>query len=322
MKTRVLKFLKENRNKYISGQQISEQLGVTRAAVWKYIKSLKNDGYVIESSTKNGYMLTGCPDILTQEELSDQLRTDFTGRKIIHYGNTESTNKNARELAENGEPEGTAVTSETQYGGRGRMGRSWYSGSGRGIWMSVILRPGTGFSAVPLITLCACAAVVTAASEYTGRALVKWPNDVYLNGGKFCGVLTQLSGEPGMIDYAILGIGININQRREDFPENLRTRATSLYMETGKEISRRKFACNMLNEFEKCYLELKNKKSAARALSICRGHSLTIGRKISIYENKKEITAKAVGISDDGSLAVLPDGCEDVRMISREVKLL
>jgi birA, biotin-[acetyl-CoA-carboxylase] ligase region len=251
MKSEILAILKENMNTFVSGQEISNQLGITRAAVWKYIKQLQGEGYLIESAPKNGYRLQNCPDILTYDELKEYLKTDFIGRRIMHFDSIDSTNRKARELAEAGEPEGTVVIAEEQTRGKGKIGREWYSQARKGIWMSIILRPSIALSSVPLFTQIACAAVGKALRGFTAGAQIKQPNDILLNGKKFCGVLIESSGEVDRTDYIVLGIGINVNQDEIDFPDRLRSTATSLKMETQKPISRQILTSEIFNEFEK-----------------------------------------------------------------------
>ncbi len=303
MKSEILAILKKNRDSFVSGEEISRLFGITRAAVWKIVRQLESQGYLIESVPNNGYKLKGCPDILTSDEIGEYLRTGFIGRKIVHLDSVDSTNRKAKELAEAGEAEGTVVVSEAQTSGKGKAGRNWASEAYRGIWMSVILRPAMELTSLPLMTQIACAAVGKAV-EGLVPVQVKWPNDVLIGGKKFCGVLTESSGEVDQVDYIILGVGINVNQGADDFPEALRERATSLKIETQKQISRQKLMCEILNTLEEYYVSLIKQGDAEGALAFCRERSSIIGRQILLKRNGREIRAKAVGINREGQLTI------------------
>lgn len=319
MKERILSFLKQNSGRYVSGQEISDKLGVTRAAVWKHIKRLADEGYIIESAPRNGYKLIRCPDILTSDELI--LNTDFIGKKIIHYHSLGSTNTIARELAENGEPEGTVVVAEEQYAGKGRAGRKWFSQNRLGIWMSIVVRPDVPLRYVPVITQIACAAVGIIVKNISGNVQVKWPNDIYLNNKKICGILTQTSGETDRIDYIVLGIGINVNESLTDFPEEIREKASSLRLETGKILSRKQILCDVLEKFEMLYLEYKRSHSAAQAINFCRHNSFIIGRTIEAEIDNKIITAKAIDISNHGELILRTENGEILKAVSDSFRI-
>lgn len=258
MKEKILEILKENRDSFVSGQEISNKLGITRAAVWKHIKRLENDGYKIESMSKNGYKLVYCPDVLTYEEIKDTLKSKIIGQRIVHFDTLGSTSEKARELAECGEKEGTIIIAEEQSDGRGRIGRKWFSQNRLGIWMSVILRPGIRMNEVPLVTGLACEAVAASIRKFAENVEIKWPNDIFLNGKKLCGILTQASGETDMVDYIIVGIGINVNETIDDFPDEIKDKATSIMLETGKVVSRKQLLCNVISEFDGLYCKFKN----------------------------------------------------------------
>lgn len=275
MKDKILEILRQNSGSFVSGQDISVKLGITRAGVWKYIKKLQSEGYMIESVSKNGYKLIKCADTLTFEEIKDNLKTEIIGQKLIHYNVVDSTNIKAKELAENGEDEGTIVVSESQTSGKGRKGRKWLSNDEKGICMSLILRPDIDLLSVPVITKIGCAAVGNAIAKYTNNVKIKWPNDVFIGGKKVCGILTESSGEIDKVNYVILGIGINVNQDKSDFSE-LADIATSIRVETGKNISRKLFFCGVLKEFEKMYFEFKNSGNAETALEFCRKYGVVI----------------------------------------------
>ena len=311
MRAEVLALLKQNQDGYLSGQVISERLGVTRAAVWKTIKQLQNEGYGIASMTKNGYRLTECPDLLTAEELSPLLSSRILGRRIVHFDTTVSTNLEARKLAEAGEPEGTVVLAEEQTGGRGKLGRPWASPPRLGIWMSVLLRPPLDMTAGSLLTLAGCAAVWRALSPLTADVYIKWPNDVLLHGRKLCGILTESCGELDHMDYLILGIGVNVNQTAADFPADLQKNASSLRIALGKALSRQKLTAAILAELEACLHSLQNEDGAHELCRFCWEHT-RLPQQPLLCRRNSQVPVQILGFSDAGQLLVqYPDGHRD-----------
>lgn len=238
MKRKILTMLRQN-NEYISGQQICEELGVSRTAVWKAVNGLKNDGYVIEAVQNKGYHLLEAPDVLTEAEIGS-LRTDkWKDAPVYAYAETDSTNIQAAHFAEDGAPEGTLVVADVQKSGKGRRGRKWETPTGVSIAMSFVLRPAFGPDKASMLTLLAALAGCRAVQELTGECpMIKWPNDLVLNRKKICGILTEMAFEEDYIRQVVVGIGFNVSQ--EQFPEELKDKATSLYLETGKHFSRAK----------------------------------------------------------------------------------
>lgn len=322
MKSEILAILKENSSSFVSGQDVSQKFGITRAAVWKYIKQLQNEGYVIESVSKNGYRLINCPDILTSDEIAGYLRTAYIGRRILHYDSIDSTNNKARELAEKGEPEGTVVVSESQTKGKGKTGRQWYSEAYKGIWMSIILRPDIAMSSVNLITQIGCAAVGAAVESFADAVQIKWPNDVLIHGKKFCGILTESSGEMDETDYVIPGIGINVNQSEDEFPEELISKATSLKIELKREIIRQKLISDILNEFEMRYNRIKQHENMDEALDYCRKHSNLIGKTILLARNGRKLKAQVMELNNQGQLSIRYEDGTTENIIAGEISVL
>lgn len=321
MKEEIIKLLKENENNFISGEKISESIGVTRAAVWKYIKAIKEEGYEIESVSRKGYKLTSSPDLLTFEEISPNLKTRFIGRNFVHLDTIDSTNNEAKKLAIDGSPEGTLVISEEQTMGRGRLGRNWVSPKHKGIWMSLILRPEINPIQVSKITQVAAAAVCMALIEMGIRTLIKWPNDIVLNDKKVCGILTEMSGELNRVNYVIVGIGINANIDKDEFPEDLKPIASSLKIEIGNYIKRKELVRRILNNFEELYEELINEETIKKSIEICKDNSALIGKEIKIIEKGKETRARALSLNEDGKLIVqYKDGKVD-ELISGEISV-
>lgn len=304
METEILEILKSNPGDYVSGQYISGRLGVTRAAVWKEITKLKEAGYDITSSTKKGYILNSCPDILTYEEVKQDLTTKTIGRRIIHLQKTASTNDYAKQLAAHGEAEGTVVAAEGQEAGRGRMGREWYSPEGRGIYFTLILRPDIELASAALLTQISAAAVGLALENLGLIPLVKWPNDIFLGNRKVCGILTEVSGEINCLNDMVIGIGLNVNNETGDFSDEALARASSLKLESGRTFRRSTLLAGILNHFEPLYYGFLKKGSAEESLDYCRRHSLTDGRRITVVNSAGRTSAKVTGLNDKGQLMV------------------
>ncbi|WEG14975.1 biotin--[acetyl-CoA-carboxylase] ligase [Pullulanibacillus sp. KACC 23026] len=246
--------LLKNQDTHISGQAISEQLGVSRTAVWKQIQGLIELGYEIESVQKLGYRLIRTPDVLTEAEIEDQLETEFLGRSLHIHESIPSTQKLAHYLAEDKAVHGTVILAEEQTGGRGRLGRTWHSPKGTGIWMSLILRPDLPIHKTPQLTLLAAVCVARAVQKVTGVTLeIKWPNDLLYKERKLVGILTELQAEEGTVKSVIIGIGMNVNTTRDQVPEDIASIATSLKQILGHSVSRPALVAAILNELESLY---------------------------------------------------------------------
>lgn len=309
MKNEVLKILKNNIDSYTSGEDLSRILGVSRTSIWKYISSLKKEGYEFDSSTKLGYRLTKCPDILTFNEVEKFLSTSFIGRNYIHFNSIDSTNTKAKDLAKKGSPNGTVVICEEQSNGRGRLGRSWFSPKGKGLYFSIILRPNLSPLDISKLTLVGGAAVWKALSSLNIGSAIKWPNDIFINNRKVSGILTEISGELNQINYAVMGIGINVNTLKSEIPEDLREIATSLLIETNEIIDRKVLLSEILNIFERLYIDFVNSGSLKESLQICRENSLVLNKTVNCISTRESFTAKAKDINDNGELIVeLSDG--------------
>lgn len=321
MKEEILKLLKENGDSFISGQEISEQLGVSRTAIWKYINLIKEQGYEIESVSKKGYRLIASPDILTYEEVEPLLKTKFIGRKIMYFNSIDSTNNKARELASSGEADGTVVISEEQTLGKGRLGRNFISPKRKGIWMSIILRPEIDPISASLITQIAAAAVNMGASEINIKTGIKWPNDIIINNKKVCGILTEMNAELTNINYVILGIGINVNVDKEEFTDEVKEVATSFKIETGQSISRKELLARILNNFEILYEDFIVSNNIEKTIKICRENSVLIGNEINVIKRGSTVKARALNISDEGLLVVQYEDGRAESLISGEVSI-
>ena len=321
MKDKILHLLKEGEKNFISGQGISDNLGVSRTAIWKYINVLKEEGYQIESISKKGYKLISSPDLLSFEEVNENLNTKYIGKNLMYFQTIDSTNNKAKELALSGSPSGTVVISEEQTLGRGRLGRSWVSPKYKGIWLSIILKPDTAPMNVPKITQVGAAAVIKALNELDIKAYVKWSNDIVLNNKKICGILTEMSGELNKVNYVVMGIGINVNIDGEDFPDELKDTATSISSEVGRYIKRKELVSSLLNNFEILYDEFEREESVKTSVNICKENSILIGKEVKIINRGKESICKAVDLNDEGELLVQYADGRLEKVISGEVSV-
>jgi BirA family transcriptional regulator, biotin operon repressor / biotin---[acetyl-CoA-carboxylase] ligase len=321
MKNRIISLLKENNKDYVSGELISKQLGISRAAIWKYINLLKEEGYKIESSSRKGYKISSCPDILSSPEIIPLLNTKSIGLNIIHFDTINSTNIKAKELASSDEFDGTIVVSEEQTSGKGRLGRTWISPKSKGIWMSIILKPPIDPINASRVTLVAAAAVFNAMQDLQIPALIKWPNDIVLNNKKVCGILTEMSAELNRIHYLVIGIGINVNTYADEFPEEIKDIATSIKAETNNHIDRKTLLAGIINHFEPLYNELINFNNISESIDICRKNSIFLGKKVKIIKSGKEYTVKALDINHEGQLIVEHEDGTEETIFSGEVSM-
>lgn len=318
MKNKIIELLLNEEYEFISGEELAKILGMSRAGVWKHIKSLKEEGYNIESVNKKGYRLVEKPnDILTYQNIAHQLDTKYIGNNIIHFNTIDSTNDYAKKIA-NGEKDGAIVISEEQTKGKGRLGRNWDSKANEGIWMSIILKPNMIPYKAPFITLIAGASIVRALNNLNVKATIKWPNDIILNNKKICGILTELSSEIERINYIVLGIGINV--KTMEFSQEICNIATSLYKE-GYIISRVDLVRNILEEFEKLYDDYIENDSKVNTMNICREYSAIIGKEIYIINGEDKEMVTCLDINSNGNLLIKNSKDEIREIMSGEVSI-
>lgn len=321
MRNEILKLLKKNNEDFLSGQYISDNLGVTRSAIWKHMKLLKEEGYEIEAVSNKGYRLVSSPDLLTLEEIEPYLTSSVIGRKIIHFDTIGSTNIEAKKNSDEEDAHGTVVISEEQVSGRGRLGRQWVSPKYKGIWMSIILKPDLSPMDAVKLTQIAAAAVALASAELGIKALVKWPNDIVVNHKKVCGILTEMNAELTKIHYVIVGIGINVNIDDQDFPEDIKSIATSLKIESKNEVNRQKLTGKILSQFEILYNKFIKENDIEASVKICREYSALLGKEILVISREGNIPAKALDIDEAGRLIVQYDDGTIEKLISGEVSI-
>jgi BirA family transcriptional regulator, biotin operon repressor / biotin---[acetyl-CoA-carboxylase] ligase len=252
----ILFLLRQKKEAHISGEEISQTLNISRSAVWKQIKALRTAGYMISAEPSKGYSLDASPDTLHPSEIRNGMKSLLIGRKIQSLMETVSTNLSAFRLAEEGAEEGTTLIADFQSGGKGRLGRVWTSPQGVNLYCSVILRPDIKPVAAPQLTFLSAVAVARAIERLTDlKPRIKWPNDILIEGKKVAGLLNEMSAETDKVNFVVLGIGVNINMGTEQFPVDLRHPATSLFIETGKTVSRTAFTRVLLEELDDLYRE-------------------------------------------------------------------
>ncbi|MBF1686134.1 MAG: biotin--[acetyl-CoA-carboxylase] ligase [Selenomonas sp.] len=303
MRSDVLELLREAGG-CISGEKIAERLGVTRAAVWKKIAALREAGYDIASAPRSGYVLRSAPDRLIEAEIAKDLGTALVGKKIICYDAVDSTNLVLKQLAHEGAADGTVVVADRQGTGRGRMERPFFSPPGKGIWVSILLRPTFLPQDAPKCTLMAAVAVARAMEHFGLRAAIKWPNDILHEGRKLVGILTEMSAEMDRVNYVVIGIGINVNIAREDFPEELRDTATSLMQMKGEPLARVAFLQELLRALDALYREVQS-DGFAPVLAAWRTYAVTLGQTVRVIGPAgEEFEGVAADIDADGALFV------------------
>ncbi|OGP26052.1 MAG: biotin--[acetyl-CoA-carboxylase] ligase [Deltaproteobacteria bacterium RBG_16_66_15] len=255
MGERLRRILTERQGRFVSGEEIAGSLGVTRAAVWKGIRTLRGAGYAIEGARGAGYRMTDRPDRIDEGELREALRPGLPWTDVVCLAVTDSTNRVAMEMAENGAPHGTVVVADEQTAGRGRMGRRWESPPGKNLYVSLLLRPPVPTVEAPRLSLVAGVALADAVEEMGVSPSLKWPNDLYLGERKAAGILAEMASDPDGVRHVVIGVGLNVNMEEADFPPVLRGGATSLRIRAGRTFRRVDVLARMLDAFGTRYGE-------------------------------------------------------------------
>ncbi|HWK24714.1 MAG TPA: biotin--[acetyl-CoA-carboxylase] ligase [Ureibacillus sp.] len=322
MKDKILKRFLLASGEPISGQYLAEEMGISRTAVWKHLQSLQEEGYSFETIKKKGYLLTNKPDRVDAASISSYLTTERFGHNIHYYDECATTQTIAHELARNGAPDGTVVIAETQTDGKGRMSRPWESTKGKGIWMTVIIKPDVLPHQAPQFTLVAAVSIVNALKslykEFT--PVIKWPNDILVNGMKCTGILTEMIAEMDRVQALLVGIGINVNQQKEDFPEELQSIATSLSIEENKLLNRAELVATILSFLEN-YSDLYITRGFGPIKKLWEDASGTIGKEIKATTLTEVIQGKAIGITESGVLEIQLDSGEIRSIYSADIEL-
>ncbi|MDO8445812.1 MAG: biotin--[acetyl-CoA-carboxylase] ligase [Deltaproteobacteria bacterium] len=306
---KILKLLKENRGVYTSGVEIGKNLDLSRTAVWKHMGNLRKAGYEIDAIPNLGYRLLSSPDLMTSAEIESGLKTKYIGKKIHAFSLTDSTNTKAFELALHGAPEGTVIVAEGQRKGKGRLGRKWESPKGVNVYASIVLRPKIAPSSASQITLLAAVATARAIEKAT-KILpdIKWPNDLLIRNRKVAGILMELDSEADMVNFIVLGIGIDINMDINSLPPDVAKVATSIKNETGRTIERVPLVQELFRQLEKWY-EIFKADGFGPIITEWERLSIMAGKYIRVSFLKETKEGVALGLDTDGALLLrLPTG--------------
>ena len=319
---RILELFRNRPDNFVSGADVCRELGISRTAVWKHIVHLRENGYEIEAIPSRGYRLLTLPDLLLPAEVTSGLQTRCVGTEVVYFDQTDSTNAQARRLADAGAAEGTVVIADSQSGGKGRLGRNWSSPAGVNLYLSVILRPAISPRVATQMTFLSAVAVARAI-EATGpfSPQLKWPNDVLLNGHKVAGLLNELNAETEQIHYLVLGVGVNLNMTQDQFPADLRSPATSLLLDGGEIVSRRLFTQSLLQSLDQLYASYLSegfgplKEEWERRCNV-------MNRWVEVdYQSHKQV-GQVSGVDETGALLLSLSGGVTERVLAGDVRLL
>jgi BirA family biotin operon repressor/biotin-[acetyl-CoA-carboxylase] ligase len=300
----ILNLFRETSGGFVSGAIISKTLGISRTAVWKHIRNLREAGYLIEAVPSRGYQLIQAPDALLAEAIQSGLDCRVIGSRVCSLDEADSTNLQACQLADEGAPEGLVVIADRQTAGKGRLGRQWASPGGVNLYTSILLRPPILPFEAPRLTFLSAVAVCRAINSCTRlQARVKWPNDVLIDGAKVAGLLNEMNAETDQVHYVVLGIGVNLNMTQEQFPADLRYPATSLLLCSGDPVSRLEFTRTLLREIDLLYQQYLQDGSASIISAWCELCDLT-GKQVTVDCSNKVIEGTMTGLDDDGALLV------------------
>lgn len=313
MKEEILRLLR-SADGYISGQELCNWFGVSRTAVWKAINQLKEAGYEIEAQQNKGYRLMAAPDLMTEAEIKSLMHTEWVAKEVLYFDTIDSTNTKAQELAEKGYPSGTLVVADKQESGKGRRGRSWVSPSGTGIFMTLMIKPDINPNNASMLTLVAALAVAKAITSVTGEeALIKWPNDIVVNGKKVCGILTEMNAQFDYINHIVVGIGINVHN--ESFPEEISQMASSLMIEAGgKRFHRAQIIAETMSYFEQYYDTFLKTQDLSALVREYDELLVNRNKSVRVLDPKEPFDGKAMGITPKGELIV--DTWESRKLVS------
>jgi BirA family biotin operon repressor/biotin-[acetyl-CoA-carboxylase] ligase len=307
--TALLQLFELHPGEYVSGESISQKLGVSRTAIWKQIRKLEAAGYRFEASRRLGYRLIDIPDILSADELASRLKSNVFGKKVQVFESVESTQNIARSAAEDGAPEGTLVIAEQQLNGRGRMGREWVSPRGKGVWMSMVLRPSLPIQFAPQLTLLTAVALCRSLKRITALPIgIKWPNDLLIDGKKISGILLESAAEDERLTFVIAGIGISVNLEEDDYPVELLEKATSLRMAGNKKIDRIDVITDFLMEWEQLYF-LYQEQGFSPIVTIWEALSVSLGKPARLITPQGDLVGVPIGLDESGAIRIqLADG--------------
>ena len=320
LRDEVLSLLKSGEE--LSGETMSQTLGVSRAAVWKAIETLRGEGYAISSAPRRGYRLEGSPDLLSAGELAAAVAGRRVGKELVCLETVDSTNNEVKRRAVDAVPDGLVVLAGEQTGGRGRRGRAFLSPAGKGLYLSALLRPACGLEQVPALTAWTAVAVCDAVEALCRvRPDIKWPNDVILDGRKLCGILTELEleAESAQLRYVVVGLGLNISQTEADFGPEVAPAAVSLAQALGTAPRRADAAAAVIAALDRMYREFPAR--GAEWLARYRADCLTLGKTVRLLRPSGEEEAFAEAVDDDFALVVRHPGGRRETVSSGEVSV-
>lgn len=316
---RILSLFRTSPDQYLSGQAISRLLNISRAAVWKQVKVLCELGFEIEAKHSQGYRLLAAPDLLLTADIKSGLNCQLIGQSVISLTETDSTNAQARRLAEDGAPAGTVIVADQQSAGRGRLGRRWESPSGVNLYCSILLRPEIPVQQAPQLTFLSAVAVVETLNKVCQlSARVKWPNDILVGDAKISGLLNEMNAETEQVHFVILGIGINLNMIANQFPESLNYPATSAFLETGQRVDRLIFLRTFLQCLDHYYAEFLQRgffPIRQRWESYCD----ILNTQVMVEQGAEVIRGTVVGLDSDGALRLQLDSGRIERILAGDI---
>jgi len=317
MQERIIQFLKES-DGYISGEEMSQRLKMSRAAIWKYMQDLRADGYEIAAVPHLGYQLVACPDKLLSYEIQSGLNTKIIGKDIVVMDMAASTMDEAFRLGMEGCSEGTVVCAEAQSKGRGRLGRAWTSPKGKGLYFSFVLRPSLPLNQLAQLTLMSAVALAEAIEGVSDlKPLIKWPNDILLDGRKLAGILTELRAESDQVKFVVVGIGLNVNTSAHQLVPG----AASLKVAADRGFDRVQVFQSILRSLEKWYVKLLGHEFVL-VMEEWKMRSATLKKRVRITDPTGIIEGEAVDLDEDGALLIRKDNGLIIKKTAGDVFLL
>ncbi|SHF56186.1 biotin--[acetyl-CoA-carboxylase] ligase [Ornithinibacillus halophilus] len=320
-RNQLIDLLARNSDRFISGQMLSEHLNITRSAIWKHMKELEKDGYVIEGVSKKGYRIIRFPDKVSENTIKWGLDTEWLGNTIIHKEQTTSTQHIAHQAAQNGAAHGTIIVADEQTQGKGRLQRPWHSAKNLGIWLSIIIRPSILPYLAPQLTLMTATVLADVLHNKGIEPKIKWPNDILINQSKVAGILTEMQAEQDQIQYIVIGIGMNVNHKQHDLPEDVNRKATSLTIETNKSWDINKLIQDILKQFEDTYADYID-NGFIDIKKNWENYGFRIGKPIYISTLKEKWAGKFLGIAEDGALLTTDKNGDTCKIYSADIDWL
>ncbi|WP_163969837.1 biotin--[acetyl-CoA-carboxylase] ligase [Oceanobacillus halotolerans] len=318
-RNKLIQILANNDSTYISGQQLSKELAISRSAVWKHMKELEKDGYTIEGVSNKGYRIIAYPEKLSSNTIKWGLNTNWLGKTIYHKESIPSTQILAKQLASDDTEHGTVIIADEQTMGKGRLNRTWHSTNGKGIWMSLVLRPRLLPHLAPQLTLLTATVLCDVLAKVTPlNPAIKWPNDIFINHKKVAGILTEMQAEQDQIQYVVIGIGINVNHTEQDIPKDLKGKATSLRLESDRDWDIRDMIQNILLTFESAY-QVYLDQGFPVVKEKWENYGYKLGESVWINTMKDRWYGSILGIAEDGALLAEKEG-EQIKLYSAEIE--